>query len=97
MPLFGDAGHRCKRCHYEIEAGVDTCPRCQYSPKAKGLRVALVLLLVMVLAVTAMMIVPRAGRILIPVAGVSFLLTFVVLVISFAATPHRLGRLFLRL
>lgn len=75
---------------------METCPRCQYSPKAKGLRVALGLLLLMVLAITAMMIVPQAGFILIPVAGVSFLLTFVVLVLSFAATPHRLGRLFLR-
>lgn len=97
MSLFGDARRRCKRCHNEIERGAETCPRCHYSPKEKGLRVALVLLLLMVLVVTAMMIVPQAGSILIPIAGASFLLAVVVLVLSFAATPHRLGRLFLRL
>lgn len=97
MTLFGDTSYRCKRCQYEIEGGTDTCPQCQFNPKEKGLRVALLLLLLVVLAITAMMIVPQAGSILIPVAAVSFLLTVVVLVLSFVATPHRLGRLFRRL
>lgn len=96
IPLLGERTQRCKRCQTEIEGGPDTCPACQYNPKSKGLRVSMALYLVVVLTVMAMMFVPRIGALLIPVAAVSFVLALVILLVSFAATPHRFGRLFLR-
>jgi hypothetical protein len=44
-----------------------------------------------------MMVLPTLGRYLISVAGVSFLLSVFAFVLSFVATPYRLGSLFLRL
>lgn len=87
----------CKRCDYELSNGGDTCPKCQFSPRNRGLRVALGLLLVVVVSVSVMMVLPGIGRYLIPVAGLSFLLSILVFVVSFLATPYRFGSLFLRL
>lgn len=95
MPTRWGSDPRCKRCEYELVGGEDTCPQCQFSPRNRGLRVSLVFLLGMVVAVTVMMFLPRFGRPLIAVAAVSFVLSFLTLLFSFAATPHRFGRLFL--
>ena len=95
-PFSGGIPH-CKRCGYELDGGEDTCPRCQFSPREKGLRISLALLMVVVIAMTVVMILPQYGIVLIQLAGLSFLLSLVTLVISFIATPYRLGRFFLRL
>lgn len=96
IPLGNETPY-CKRCDYELPRGKDTCPRCQYSPKNRGLRIALGLLLVVVVAMSVAMFLPGFGRVLIAVAGLAFLLSFLVFFISFLATPYRLGSLFLRL
>lgn len=97
MSVFGDDVRHCKRCEYELDGGETTCPRCQFSPREKGLRIVLGLLIVVTLSVTAMMIVPIIGPLLVRIAGLSFLLALLVFLFSFLATPHRFGSLFLRL
>lgn len=97
MGLLDDEAPYCKRCEHELERQRDTCPRCQYSPKNEGLRVALGFLLVVVLSVSVMMILPNLGTLLVPVAALAFLLSLVTFAVSFLATPYRLGSLFLRL
>ncbi len=96
MPLR-DVDRHCKRCEYELEGGEDICPRCQFSPREKGLRVALALLTAVIVSMSITVIFPGIGRLLVPVAGASFVLSFVALVVSFLATPHRFGSFFLRL
>lgn len=51
--------------------------------------------MVLPVCVSAMMILPSLGHILVPLAGISFLLSVVVFFLSFLATPYRLGSLFL--
>lgn len=97
MSLFRGGTSRCKRCEYELDGGEDTCPRCQFSPRAKGLRVSLGLLLAVVVSMTVVMFVPSIGPFLIRVAALSFLLSVGTMFVSFLATPHRFGSLFLRL
>lgn len=97
MIPFGDGKPHCKQCGYELDGRVGTCPRCQYRPQEKGFRVALGFLLVVVVMISVMMVLPSYGPILILIAGLAFLLSFVMLVVSFIATPSRLGGLFLRL
>jgi len=96
MGLFDDETPYCRRCEYELQGRRDTCPRCQFSPKNRGLRVALGFLLVVVVAMSVAMFVPGLGRILLVVAGLSFLSCVVSFAVSFVATPYRLGSLFLR-
>lgn len=96
MRLRPDGQPVCKRCGYELDdANADTCPKCQFSPREKGLRVALSFLLVMIISMTILMVLPTIGSVLLPVALVSFALAFVTFIISFLATPSRLGSLFL--
>jgi len=97
MTPFGNETPYCKRCDYELANGRDTCPKCQFSPRNRGLRVALGLLMVVVLGVSVMMVLPSVGRYLVPVVAVSFLLSVLAFVVSFVATPYRFGSLFLRL
>lgn len=94
MPSLGGLQH-CKRCGYEYEGKQDACPRCQFSPRAKGLRVSLTFLLVVVVMMSAAMVLPVYGLLFVRVAAVAFLATVLTLVISFVATPYRLGSLFL--
>jgi len=50
----------------------------------------------MVVSMTVMMVLPQYGRLFIVLAALSFVLTFLTLVVSFLATPSsRLGSLFL--
>jgi hypothetical protein len=94
---FGSRNPYCKRCEYNLNGGEDICPRCQYSPRQRGLRVALWLLLMVVVFMSVLILVPSIGRVLIGLAGLAFLFSFATLVLSFLATPYRLGGLFLRL
>jgi len=96
LPIGGGQPH-CKQCGYEIDGGETICPRCQYSPRQRGLRVALGLLLVLVVSMSILMVVPSFAGLLLGLAALSFVLAFLVVVVSFVATPHRLGSLFLRL
>lgn len=88
---------RCKQCGFELESGADTCPQCQFSPKQKGLRVSLALLMVVVVSISIMMFVPAIGPLLIRLAALAFILSLLVFLVSFLATPSRFGSLFLRL
>ena len=94
---FGSRDPYCKRCDYDLNGGEDICPRCQYSPRQRGLRVAVWLILVVVVCMSVLIVVPSIGRVLIGLAGFAFLFSFVTILISFLATPYRLGGLFLRL
>lgn len=94
--MFNETARNCARCEYELDGGESTCPRCQFSPRDRGLRVSLGLLLVVVGAVTTMLFLPGIGRVLVRIAALSFLLSFLVFFVSFLATPYRLGSLFLR-
>lgn len=97
MRPFGGGIPHCKRCGYELDGSEDTCPRCQFSPREKGLRVSLGFLLIVVITMTVLMFLPQHASVLIQFAGLSFLLSLAALVVSFLATPYRLGWLFLRL
>lgn len=94
LPNFGGTPH-CRRCGYEYEGTQDACPRCQFNPKAKGLRIALGFLMAMVILMTAVMLLPVYSILFVRLAVVAFLLSLVTMVVSFLATPHRLGSLFL--
>jgi len=95
VPLL-DENTECKRCGFEVDGGRDTCPRCQFSPREKGLRVALVFLLGVVVCMTLAMFVPSLGRWLVVLATLSFVMTIVVFAFSFVATPYRFASVFLR-
>lgn len=96
LPSLRTGGGRCKRCGYALEGSPDACPQCHFSPKARGLRVSMGFLLGVVVSITLLMFVPQFASVLIPAAGLSFLLCILVFFVSFVATPHRLGSLFLR-
>lgn len=96
MGLLGDNIAHCSRCGQELQGREHTCSRCQYSPRSKGLQVSLTFLMAMVVSMTIIMILPQYGRLFIALAALSFVMTFVTLVVSFVATPSsRLGSLFL--
>ena len=94
IPNIGGV-HRCKRCGHEVDRGRNTCPKCNFNPQSKGLRVALCFLFALVLLMTGVMLSPVHRILMIQLAGLAFVCSVVALLISFVATPHRLGRLFL--
>jgi len=97
VTLFGDEIAHCNRCGYELSGREHTCPQCQYSPRSRGLRVALGFLMAMVVLMTITMFLPQFGALLVSLAGLSFILTFGMFIVSFLATPSsRIGALFLR-
>lgn len=95
MIPFTDGLPHCKRCGYEVESGRDTCPRCQFSPRLKGLRVALALLMGVVGLMTAVVLLPVLSLLFVQLAGVAFLLALLTFTISFLATPYRFASPFL--
>lgn len=97
MLPFRETNPRCKQCDYELDGGESICPRCQFSPRQRGLRVALGLLLAVVISMTILRILPVFGPILVRIAAIAFALSILVVFVSFFATPHRFGSLFLRL
>ncbi|SDQ55959.1 hypothetical protein [Natronobacterium texcoconense] len=90
----------CKRCGYELEGGEEGCPHCGFNPRQMGLRVSMVLLLIVVGSMTVVMITtpvwPAFGPYLVGITAISFGLAVVTFVVSFLATPSRLGSLFAR-
>lgn len=94
IPTIGGVPH-CKQCGYEYEGSQDACPRCQFSPRSKGLRVSLGFLLGVVVMMTAVMVLPTYGILFVRIAAIAFLFSLVTLVVSFVATPYRFGSLFL--
>ena len=95
--LLGGIPH-CKRGGVEIDGDEDRCSNCGFSPRQMGLRVSLSFLLVVIVSMTAVMAPVSLGiePYLVLVAGVSFLLAVVMLVVSFVSTPYRFGSLFAR-
>ncbi|MEF8899922.1 MAG: hypothetical protein V5A25_01675 [Halovenus sp.] len=89
-----DESPDCHRCGYELQRGDDTCPKCQFRPKETGLRIAMSFLFMVVVFMTATMIMP--SRLFVMLAGISFLLTLAMFVLSFVARPYRFGALFVR-
>jgi len=93
---FIDGKPCCERCGHELDDGsVTACPSCQFSPRQKGLRVALIFVMGVVVSMTLLMLSPSAASILLPAAALSFVAAFAVFFLSFLATPSRLGSLFL--
>lgn len=97
MGLIRNDSPECKRCEFELDGSEDTCPRCQFSPREKGLRVAMMFLMIVVVLMTITMMIPQYGLWLVRFAVISFFLTIVTFLVSFMATPSRFGSLFLRL
>lgn len=87
---------QCTRCGFELTERRSSCPQCQFNPRSKGLRLALVFLLIVVVAISLVVFLPRLGILLVRIAAVSFLLSFILLLVSFLATPYRLGAIFAR-
>lgn len=96
MLSFTRGRPHCKRCGYDLDGEKEVCPRCQFSPRAKGLRLSLSLLLVVVVSMMVTTVLPAFSPLLIRLAAVAFLFCVVVFFISFLATPYRLGSLFRR-
>lgn len=95
MSPIGSGASNCKRCGHAVESGSDTCPNCHFNPKAKGLRVALLLLLCVVLLMTAVLLLPFLSLLFVRLAGIAFALSMLVFAVSFVVTPYRFGSLFL--
>lgn len=97
--LSGGLQH-CKRCGYELDGGEEACPRCQFNPRLKGLRVAmgfvLGMIVLMLFAMVALRTLPQFAPILVVLAGVSFALAVITFLFSLTVTPHRFGSLFHR-
>jgi len=95
MSPIGGGAPNCKRCGHEVESGRDSCPNCYFNPKSKGLRVALLLLLCVIVLMTAVVLLPVLSLLFVRLAGVAFALSMLVFAVSFVATPYRFGSLFL--
>lgn len=95
--FFGGVPH-CKRCGTAIDGDEDRCSQCGFSPRQMGLRVSLSFLFVVIASMTLVMAPVSIGiePYLVLVAGASFLLAVVTLVLSFVVTPYRFGSLFAR-
>lgn len=99
MYPFGGVPH-CKRCGFELDGDEEACPRCQFNPRLKGLRVSLGFLMLVVLSMTALMLLAPfwtgPAPYLFNIAALAFVLSFLTFLVSFLATPYRLGSIFTR-
>ena len=88
----------CKRCGVELEGGEQTCPHCRFNPRQKGLRIALGLFMVVVVAMTLLTLSIPLGTGLAPylftIAVFAFALSIVTFFLSFLITPYRFGSIF---
>ena len=100
IPFRGGVPH-CKRCGSELEGNEESCPHCGFHPRQMGLRVSLSLLMIVVVSMTIVMMTMSFFETLSPylvgLAAIAFALAVVTFVISFIATPYRLGSIFNRL
>lgn len=100
MELFGQTDRYCKRCGWELDGTEESCPRCGFNPRQKGVRVSMMLFMGFILLMTAVIVVlpvwNAPGPYLIALAAVAFVLAIVTFLVSLVATPHRLGWLFNR-
>ena len=99
VPFTGGVPH-CNRCGCELEGAEEGCPRCGFNPRQMGLRVSMGFLLIVVCSMTAIVLsIPiwtGLAPLLTGLAAVSFGLAVVTFLVSFFATPSRLGFLFAR-
>lgn len=97
---FGGGIPHCKQCGCELEGGEETCPRCQFNPRLKGVRLSMILFMVFVLSMTAIItLIPiwtGATSWLLTIGLISFILALVVFLFSLAVTPYRFASLFTR-
>lgn len=100
MRPFAGRPPYCKRCGCELEGDEEGCPCCGFNPRQIGLRVSMAFLLVVAVSMTIVMLTAPFWTGLAPylvgLAAVSFGLAVVAFVVSFLATPSRLGSLFAR-
>ncbi|AFZ74047.1 hypothetical protein [Natronobacterium gregoryi] len=100
MRPFDGETPQCKRCGYELEGDEVGCPGCGFNPRQMGLRVSMAFLLLVVGSMTGVMFTtlawPTSGPVLLGITAVSFGLAVVTFVVSFLATPSRLGSVFVR-
>lgn len=98
-PLRGGLPH-CKRCGCELEGDEEACPRCGFNPRMKGLRVSMGLFMIVILSMTALTLLAPIwvgpAPFLIGLAAIAFVLSVVVFLLAFLATPYRLGGVFTR-
>ncbi len=88
----------CKRCATGYTGNPRSCPHCSFNPKQRGLRIALVSFLIVVVSLSAaqvsLLAVPTASRYLAGIAAIAFVITVLVMGLSYLATPHRFARVF---
>lgn len=91
---------RCERCQCELEGDELGCPSCGFNPRQIGLRISMGFLMIVVCSMTAIVLsIPvwtGLAPALVGLAAVSFGLSVATFVISFLATPSRLGFVFTR-
>lgn len=98
MVSTDDTGPRCHNCGGSVSGSEAVCPHCQFDPRDSGLRIAIGLLIgavtAIALAMASISIAPTAGTylvvggfLLLALAGIAFLLAFLV-------TPSRFSTLF---
>lgn len=90
----------CKRCGFGLEGDEEGCPDCGFNPRQMGLRVSMGFLMVVAVSMTGVMLTAPfwtgLAPLLLGLAAVSFGLSVVTFVVSFLATPYRLGSFFAR-
>lgn len=98
MGLFDGRVPHCKQCGCELEGGEEVCPRCGFDPRSKGLRVSMGFFMIVIVAMSLLLFVPSVLPTLVPAliatAILSFAFSLLIFLLSFVATPYRLGSLF---
>lgn len=101
MSRFRAKNPYCVRCREPIEGTEESCPACSFSPKDRGMRIAIycfaTVIVGMSIATILLGVYPQVALLAMLLSGLAFVVTVVVMLIAFAATPHRFGRLFLHL
>lgn len=98
MNLRGGVEPYCKSCGSTIEGTEEVCPHCAFHPRNEGLRYAGLFMLAVVILFSVVVLIGGTWPILAGYAMVGvyvmFILAVIAFVISFLATPYRLGGLF---
>lgn len=98
MGLIWNGQPHCKRCGIELDEIPEVCPACGFHPRDKGLKITLYIMIGVValvgVAFALMNTAPQMAAYLILTAGVGFLVSVVLLLVSFTANPYRLGGIF---
>lgn len=98
MNLWRSQAPHCKKCGNQIDGGEEICPHCDFYPKDKGLRLAGLIMMAVILFFTVAIVIGNYYPYTAAYAVVAMILGFgaalMIVIISFIATPARLGSLF---